>query len=80
MYGKNVKTKEKKRKSYYALTQISLEDCTMKNYYDIAIIGGRIGGLMTAYRITEKNPSASVCITKKGHAIEQRTCLLLLKK
>lgn len=52
----------------------------MKNYYDIAIIGGGIGGLMTAYRITEKNPSASVCIIEKGHAIEQRTCPIVTKK
>ena len=29
----------------------------MKNYYDIAIIGGGIGGLMTAYRLTENDPS-----------------------
>ena len=27
----------------------------MKNYYDIAIIGGGIGGLMTAYRLTENS-------------------------
>lgn len=27
----------------------------MKNYYDIAIIGGGIGGLMAAYRITERD-------------------------
>ena len=35
---------------------------------------------MTAYRITEKNPSASVCIIEKGHAIEQRTCPIVTKK
>ena len=35
----------------------------MKNYYDIAIIGGGIGGLMAAYRITERDPSASVSYT-----------------
>ena len=33
----------------------------MKQHYDIAIIGGGIGGLMTAFRITETDPSASVC-------------------
>ena len=52
----------------------------MKNYYDIAIIGGGIGGLMAAYRITERDPSASVCIIEKGHTIEKRSCPIVTKK
>lgn len=70
---------EGKRKSYYADSNFS-GGLYYENYYDIAIIGGGIGGLMTAYRITEKNPSASVCIIEKGHAIEQRTCPIVTKK
>ena len=46
----------------------------MKNYYDIAIIGGGIGGLMTAWRLTERDPALSVCIIEKGHSVEKRTC------
>lgn len=71
---------KKKREKVITPTQISLEDCTMKNYYDIAIIGGGIGGLMTAYRITEKNPSASVCIIEKGHGHRTGAPALLLPK
>ena len=52
----------------------------MKNYYDIAIIGGGIGGLMTAYRLTENDPSLSVCIIEKGHPIEKRSCPIVTKK
>ena len=52
----------------------------MKQHYDIAIIGGGIGGLMTAFRITETDPSASVCIIEKGHAIEKRSCPIVTKK
>ena len=71
---------KKKREKVITPTQISLEDCTMKNYYDIAIIGGGIGGLMTAYRITEKNPSASVCIIEKDMPSNSAPALLLPKK
>lgn len=47
---------------------------TVKSSYDVAIIGGGIGGIMTAYRICEKNPSAKVCIIEKGHDITKRIC------
>ncbi|MFA9381844.1 MAG: NAD(P)/FAD-dependent oxidoreductase [Acetanaerobacterium sp.] len=46
----------------------------MNDSYDIAIIGGGIGGLMTAYRLCGKNPALSVCILEKGHDIKQRFC------
>lgn len=52
----------------------------MKNYYDIAIIGGGIGGLMTAWHLTERDPALSVCIIEKGHSIEKRTCPIVAKK
>lgn len=46
----------------------------MKSSYDIVIIGGGIGGIMTAYRIWQNNPSASVAILEKGHSIQKRVC------
>jgi uncharacterized FAD-dependent dehydrogenase len=48
--------------------------------YDVAIIGGGIGGLMCAYRIMEKKPSASVIIIEKGAALEKRSCPIIEKK
>lgn len=52
----------------------------VKKNYDIAIIGGGIGGLMTAYRLTENDPGLSVCIIEKGHPIENRICPIIAKK
>lgn len=52
----------------------------MKNHYDVAIVGGGIGGLMCAYRILEKMPGASVVIIEKGAALADRSCPVLTKK
>ncbi len=52
----------------------------MKNHYDVAIIGGGIGGLMAAYRLTEKLPHLKVAIFEKGNPIEKRSCPILEKK
>ncbi len=52
----------------------------LKNNYDIFIIGGGIGGLMTAYRLTEKNPSLKICLVEKGHALEKRNCPIVKKQ
>lgn len=52
----------------------------MKKHYDIAIIGGGIGGIMAAYRLIEKKPSLNICILEKGHAIEKRICPIVAKK
>ena len=41
---------------------------------DVAIIGGGIGGLMAAYRITKNRPDISVVIYDSGHMIEKRRC------
>jgi uncharacterized protein len=44
--------------------------------YDVVIIGGGIGGLMSAYRLTKENPSLSICVIDKGKAINKRKCPL----
>ena len=40
--------------------------------YDIAIIGGGIGGLMTAYRLAERDPGLSICLMERGRDIRDR--------
>ncbi len=52
----------------------------LKTNYDVVIIGGGIGGIMTAYRLTEKNPDLKVAIIEKGHDIEGRVCPIVAKK
>lgn len=47
---------------------------SLKKHYDVAIIGGGIGGIMTAYRLIENKPELKVAIIEKGHAIQQRIC------
>lgn len=51
----------------------------MKNY-DVAIIGGGIGGLMCAYRLCTKKPDLSVILFEKGHDIEKRSCPIVTGK
>ena len=46
----------------------------IKKYYDVAIIGGGIGGIMTAYRLIEQEPELKIAIFEKGHAIVKRHC------
>lgn len=53
---------------------------TIKNSYDVAIIGGGIGGLMAAFRLCEASPSLSVCILEKGHDINKRSCPIVAGK
>ena len=52
----------------------------MKKQYDIAIIGGGIGGLMAAWRLSERAPSLSVALFEKGSPIEKRVCPIITKK
>ena len=52
----------------------------MKKEYDIAIVGGGIGGLMAAYRLSLGNPSLSICLVEKGNPIEKRICPIVAKK
>ena len=46
----------------------------MNQHYDVVIIGGGIGGLMTAYALREKDPALTVAIAEKGRMVEQRSC------
>ncbi|MBC8535165.1 NAD(P)/FAD-dependent oxidoreductase [Feifania hominis] len=48
--------------------------------YDVAIIGGGIGGLMTAYEISENDPACRVVILEKGSALPGRHCPIIEKK
>ena len=51
----------------------------MKNY-DIVIVGGGIGGLMSAYSAYEHNKDAKICIIDRGNQIDKRTCPIIAKK
>jgi len=53
---------------------------TNKTKYDVAIIGGGIGGIMTAYGIASSNPSLSVILIEKGNPIDKRICPIVAKK
>lgn len=52
----------------------------MKNKYDIAIVGGGIGGIMSAYRLKQNSPSLDVCIIEKGNDISDRICPIVTGK
>lgn len=51
----------------------------MKNY-DVAIIGGGIGGLMNAYKLATTNPSLKIVLFEKGNDIESRVCPIVTGK
>ncbi|MDO5478639.1 MAG: FAD-dependent oxidoreductase [Clostridia bacterium] len=46
----------------------------MEQKFDIAIIGGGIGGLMAAYKIKKETPEKSVIILERGFDQEKRFC------
>ncbi len=48
--------------------------------YDVAIIGGGICGLMTAYGLLEKNKNLKIIIFDKGHSLEERRCPIIENK
>lgn len=52
----------------------------IKQKYDILIIGGGIGGLMTAYRLINNNPSLNICLIEKGHPLDKRSCPIVKKQ
>lgn len=44
------------------------------------IIGGGIGGLMTAYRLTENDPTLRVCLVEQGSPLSRRRCPIVTKQ
>lgn len=52
----------------------------MKNNYDVVIIGGGIGGLMCAYRLSEMREDLSILILERGKSLEERSCPILAGK
>lgn len=42
--------------------------------YDVVIIGGGIGGLMTAYGLRKKSSSIKIVVIDKGNMIDKRKC------
>ncbi len=42
--------------------------------YDVAIIGGGIGGIMAAYQLKKNNPDCKIIIVEKGLELEKRHC------
>ena len=46
----------------------------MEQKFDIAIIGGGIGGLMAAYKLKKESPEKSVIILERGFDQEKRFC------
>ena len=52
----------------------------MKKYYDAAIIGGGIGGLMAAYRLIQNSPSLLVILLEKGPDLQHRRCPIITNR
>lgn len=46
----------------------------MKKQYDVAIIGGGMGGLFAAYQLRKNNKDISIAIFDKGEELEDRKC------
>lgn len=42
--------------------------------YDVVIVGGGIGGLLCAWRLTERQPGLRVLLLERGQPIEKRSC------
>lgn len=46
----------------------------MGNGYNVAVIGGGIGGLMAAYKLKKENPKLKIVIIEKGKELNKRKC------
>lgn len=53
---------------------------TIKDKYDIAIIGGGIGGMMAALRLSKNAPNLSIILIEKGNDLKKRSCPFVEKK
>ncbi len=51
-----------------------------KREYDVAIIGGGIGGLMTAYEITNNRPDLKIILFESGKTLKDRACPIVTGK
>lgn len=51
-----------------------------KTHYDVAIIGGGIGGLMAAYRLSVLDPGLDIVLVEKGAPLENRSCPMITRK
>ena len=59
---------------------MGIERMGLTEHYDAVIIGGGIGGLMCAWRLSEKKKDAKIIILERGADLENRSCPILSKK
>jgi uncharacterized FAD-dependent dehydrogenase len=52
----------------------------MKDQYDLIIIGGGIGGLLTAYKAIKNNPKLKIAIFESGKDLKDRACPMIAHK
>jgi uncharacterized FAD-dependent dehydrogenase len=52
----------------------------MNKKIDVIIIGGGIGGLMSAYQLMETNPMLNIVMLEKGLPINRRVCPIITGK
>ncbi|MBT3320362.1 MAG: FAD-dependent oxidoreductase [Clostridia bacterium] len=50
------------------------------NKYDVAIIGGGIGGLMAAHRLSSANSGLKIVMIEKGKPLSERSCPMITEK
>ena len=49
----------------------------MNKYYDVAIIGAGISGIMTAYELAENSSDLSIALLEQGKSIYKRACPII---
>ena len=53
---------------------------TKLSKYDVVIIGGGIGGLMSAYGLSKNNPSLNIILVEMGKDLRHRVCPMVKNK